>query len=362
MRPSTKEDLTVAQQRPVFLQDAGMQMTYDLGGSVATDQDGHVFRATDEQITQALMKAARFGVISYTSVEDWLHTHVGQAAVIQTVAQKLIDMERLSGESLEAWSDKKENVSSNLPNTIGPVGDAETACDILANLLVEHDEYEKVREENLIFRKYRKVQSDWRQFRIRSVQLEMKKQQLLLEHAREDMRQKQESHLRQLQLINQEKAHQELLDQEKHARRAVQLEAIQREHDEQEEVGRAIRQRGKIIHSDLSRLPEREEARPLQQNKAFLQAFLQRLRQTSLQQKNQVWWSADPFSPQVFRARDSCSTHILDCSKLKIGCWHRSRQRQPRERQRREHHQRPFTIGIGVTGVSGTFLPVRLGC
>lgn len=154
MRPSTKQDLSIAQQRPVFLQDAVMQMTYDLGGSVATDHDGRVFRATDEQVAQALVKAARFGVISYMSVEDWLGTHASQAAVMQTVAQKLIATERLSSESLEVLGDKKENIS---PGTIGPVGDAETACDILAKLLVEHDEYKKVREENSIFRKYRKV-------------------------------------------------------------------------------------------------------------------------------------------------------------------------------------------------------------
>lgn len=269
-----------------------MQMTYDLGGYVAIDHDGHVFRATDEQVAQALVKALRFGVISYMSVEDWLGTHVSEAAVIQTVAQKLIDTERLSGESLEAWGNDVYNIS---PDTIGSVGDAEAACDILANLLVEHDEYEKVREENSIFRKYRKVQSDWKQFRIQSLQLEKKKQQLCLEHVREDMCQKQASHLKQQQLIQQEKVRQERLDQEKHARRAVQLEAIQREHEDQEEVGRAIKQRGQIIHSDLSRLPERDETRPLQQNKAFLQAFLQRLWQTSHQQKKQVCSSTDPF-------------------------------------------------------------------
>lgn len=281
MRPSTKQDLSIAQQRPVFLRDAEMQMTYDLGGSVAIDDVGRVFRAADEQVAQALVKAARFGVISYMSVEDWLGTHVGQAAVIQTVVQKLIDTERL-----ETCGDKQENIT---PDTIGPVDDAETACDILANLLAEHDEYERVWKENSVFRKYRKVQSDWKQFRVQSLRLEKKKQELLLEHVREDMRQKQASHMRQLQLIQQEKVRQERLDQEKHARRAVQLEAIQREHEDQEEVGREIKQRGQIISGDMSRLLERDEARPLQHNKAYLQTLLQFMRQTtSHQQKKQV--------------------------------------------------------------------------
>lgn len=283
VRPSTEEDMEIAQQRPMYHEDPVVEMTYNLGGAVAIDDNDHVFRAPDDKIVAALAKAAKLGVISCVPVvEDWLKIRVGSAGVIHTVAKEVIQAESFSGGVLN----EKDNMS---PGVIAPPNAAETACDILESLLREHNEYEKVREENFTFRKYRSVQIEWKVHMGQSVRIAQNREQVVLEHIREDKCQKQESLLRQQQLIQQEKLLQERLDHEKHERRAVQLEAIEKARADHEEMGRCIKERGQIIHSDLRRLPERnwEKKHPSAERKAFLEAFLQRLKHNQQQQQKQ---------------------------------------------------------------------------
>lgn len=282
VRPSTEADMEIAQQRPMFHQDPVIEMTYNLGGAVAIDDNGQMFRAPDDKVVAALARAERLGVISRVPVEDWLKMHVGAAGVIHTVAQKVIDAHNLSGGFLNGCCNENENVIAS-PN------DAETACDILESLLCEHEEYEKVREENLTFRKYRDAQKEWKEHMAQTIRFAQDKEQLVLEHIREDKCQKQESMLRQQQLIQQEKLLQERLDHEKKEKRAVQLQALEKSRADHEEAGRRIKQRWQIIHSDLRRLPERdgEKAHPRTQHKAFLKAFLQRLKQQQQEQRQQ---------------------------------------------------------------------------
>lgn len=272
VRPSTEQDMVIALQRPMFHKDPVVEMTYNLGGAVAIDHEGQVFRAPDDRVVAALGKAAKLRLVAQMSVQEWFKARVGKPSMIQAVAQSLIEADQCSGGFLDACGNKAENVNM-VPS------DAETACDILDDLLRDHDEYEKVLVENSIFRKHRKVQLDWKHHRVQSTQLEKEREQLLLRHTREDMCQKRESQLRLQQLMRQEKLLQERLDQEKHGLREIELHGLERKREAQEKVGQRLQQRGQIIHADLRLLPERSETRPQHQKKAFLKAFLTRMKQ-----------------------------------------------------------------------------------
>ncbi len=253
IRPSTEKDMAIALQGSVFHHDPVVEIAYNLGGAVAVDREGRVFRAPDDEIEVALAKAAKSGLISHdVSAETWLKQNAGRTAMIEEMAQRMM----------------RKN-SSDL------------ACDILQSLLSEHEQFSNVCDENKLFREHRKLQVDWNAHRARSLRLEQKKLKLLEQHRMEDVCQTQENHLRLQQVIQQEKVRQKLLDQENQKRRSSQLEEIQREYKQQQEAGGYIKQREQDIFPDLNDLSEKgeeEESSCRSEHKEFLQALLERLK------------------------------------------------------------------------------------
>ena len=268
VRLSTEEDLWIAQQRPMFHTDALVEMTYNLGGAVAIDDDGQIFRAPDDKIALTLAKALAFNVISEVKVDDWLQTYAVQPDVIEEIARKVIDAERLSKQLLG--------------NDMG------TAYDMMKGILCEYEEYEEVLIENAICHEHRKVQTDWKAHQMQMLKLEEKKKKMLQEYRQEDMVQKRESQLRLQQIIQQERMRQKSLDEKKRERRAIEMEAFDIECEQQIRVGRRIEERERVIYADLKRLPVRDRETDrfsMDEHMAFLKAFLQRLDLQRVQQQ-----------------------------------------------------------------------------
>lgn len=199
----------------MFHEDAVTSMTYNLGGSVAIDADGTLFRAPDETIVLALEKAERLGVIQYVAGDDWLKMYAGHPGLIQAVAQRVVDVGREGS-------------------------------------LCEHDEY------NLVFCEHEKMQSEWEAHSMQILQLKKRKERMLLEYRDEDMHQKQRNKLRLLQIIQQEKVRQQRLHDEIGARRSTEMKALEEECEDQEEVGRRIRERRHVIDMHLRRILEKD--------------------------------------------------------------------------------------------------------
>lgn len=106
---------------------------------MAIDSDGQVHRASDENVTIVLNKAARFGVIQSKTIEEWLHPNVGEERLIRQVAQRVVDGGQLSRGFLTANDEKEINApvidhsgrGDDSPFVLAPSVDSNKTCEII---------------------------------------------------------------------------------------------------------------------------------------------------------------------------------------------------------------------------------------
>ena len=277
------------------------QLTHNLGGTVATHLvSSLICRAPDDDIVAAIQRAARLNVITPTDVGQWVDKNVSRTGWIRTVAQEVIELEDFSDGLLRNMQNrgnigdgvskkkgpmpvdvqKKEWMATAVPARSSPwFMDSDKACEILESLLAQQDEILSLQKENRLFIKYKKVQEEWKQHRIESLQLEQRTEYLRRKHAQQKTRQKHDNQTGPLQ----QRVDQEISDEQK-----MDLQLLEKQKTEHAKKGKEIKHRGHLSQCEVYILPERDVVEPKvspQHNKIFLSAFLRRVREIQRDQE-----------------------------------------------------------------------------
>eukprot|EP00904_Undaria_pinnatifida_P003668 jgi/Undpi1/13301/HiC_scaffold_8.g02962.m1 len=175
---------------------------------------------------------------------------------------------------------KKEWMATAVPARSSPwFMDSDKACEILESLLAQQDEILSLQKENRLFIKYKKVQEEWKQHRIESLQLEQRTEYLRRKHAQQKTRQKHDNQTGPLQ----QRVDQEISDEQK-----MDLQLLEKQKTEHAKKGKEIKHRGHLSQCEVYILPERDVVEPKvspQHNKIFLSAFLRRVREIQRDQE-----------------------------------------------------------------------------
>ena len=320
MRPSTNSDMQIAWQQPVLIQNRVDQLTYNLGGMVATHVVSNLIcRAPDGDIVTAIQRAVRMHVITVApnGVGQWLDKNVSRTGWIRKVAQEVIELEDFSGGLLRNIKNHG-NIGEGAGNkgavpidvqqkggtaTGGPalpalpsllarpslpslpalpsawVFDCEKACEILESLVSQQDEILSLRNENRIFRDYKKIQGEWKEHRVKGLRLEQRTEYLRRKHVLENTRQKHDNQTGPLQ----QRVVQEIGDEQK-----MELRLLNKQKTEHTENGTEIKHRGHLSECAVYVLPDRAVVEPRVSplhNKVFLGGFLRRVKERQRDQE-----------------------------------------------------------------------------